>query len=66
KVWSKFTNITDYAIVYALQSVIIFIFSLLFIVPGVIKALGYALVPFILIGENTNILINTAIPIIST
>ena len=55
KVWSKFTNITDYAIVYALQSVIIFIFSLLFIVPGVIKALGYALVPFILIDEENNL-----------
>lgn len=55
KVWSKFTNITDNALVYALQSIITFGFTLLLIVPGIIKALGYALVPFILIDEDNNL-----------
>lgn len=55
KVWSKFSKITDIAIVYALQTIITFAFSLLLIVPGIIKALGYALVPFILIDEDNDL-----------
>lgn len=51
QIFSKFKNWKNILIVYWHQTVMIFLFTLLLIVPGIIKALGYSLVPYILMDD---------------
>ena len=54
-VWSKFKDATDLIATYLYYFGLIFVFSLLFIIPGVIKFFSYMLVPFILADENNKL-----------
>lgn len=50
-IFSKFKNWMTIVATYILQSIYIVVFTILLIIPGIIKALGYALVPFILADD---------------
>ena len=51
EIFSKFNEIGNIFPVYILQTVFIFIWSLLFIIPGIIKAFAYSLVPLIYLDD---------------
>jgi len=53
--WSRFKDSKDLGLTYLIYTGIIFAYTLLLIVPGVIKALSYSLVPYILMDENNNL-----------
>ena len=54
-VWSKFKDAKELIVTYLYYFGIIFVFSLLLIIPGIIKFFSYMLVPFILADPNNNL-----------
>lgn len=59
-IFSGFNNFVRNFLYYLLSSIYIFLWSLLFIIPGIIKALSYSMAPYI-IYDNPNIDANDAI-----
>ena len=53
--WSKLDKYSTFIPVYLLQTVFVFLWSLLLIIPGVIKRISYSLVPYILADEDNTI-----------
>lgn len=51
QIFSKFKNWKKILIVYWQQTVIVFLFTLLLIIPGIIKSFGYSLIPYILMDD---------------
>ena len=54
-VWSKFKDAKDLVVTYLYYFGLIFLFSLLLVIPGIIKYFSYMLVPYILGDENNNL-----------
>lgn len=51
QIFSKFKNWKKILIVYWHQTVMVFLFTLLLIIPGIIKGFGYSLIPYILMDD---------------
>ncbi len=52
QIFSKFKNWKQILVVYWHQTVMVFLYTLLLIIPGLIKSFAYALVPYILADDN--------------
>lgn len=52
QIWSKFSNWKQIIVTYWHQLVMILLYTLLLIIPGIIKAISYSLVPYILLDES--------------
>ena len=52
QIWSKFSNWKQIIATYWYQLVMLILYTLLLIIPGIIKAISYSLVPYILLDES--------------